>query len=69
MATSFVGIWAEAVKHLDAARDPKGCTDLSLYAVALNLRTKLQDLPPQPKATWKKLVQQLQVCISATPTQ
>lgn len=70
MGASTVGLWEQAVKLLqDGTKDLASCSDPSLCTRADALVTKLQDLAPSPKATLKKLVQQLQVHADTTQQQ
>lgn len=62
MGTSVVGLWGQAVQLLrDATKDAASCADLSLFFRVKPVHDKLNSLPPPPKATWRKLVQQ-EVC-------
>jgi hypothetical protein len=60
MGASTVGLWEQAVKLLqDGTKDLASCSDPSLCTREGALTKKLEDLPPVPKATMKKLVQQV----------
>ena len=65
-ASSAVGLWKQAVKLLHdwPQQQPGSSTvdDEFRCASIRVLRAKLEALPPQPKAVWKKLIQQLKVC-------
>jgi hypothetical protein len=64
MSTNAVGVWERAIKLLqDAARDP---TNKPLQDSIIAQGLHLKHMPPPPKSTWKKLVQQLQVCTSTS---
>jgi hypothetical protein len=55
-------VWQQAVKALqEMTKDSYSCQSFTRYDALDALCTKLKDLPPPPKAAWKKLVQQLQV--------
>ena len=86
MSTSgAVGLWEQVLKLLQdgqpgsssisssrtgTSNSSSRAGDGSVFAKMLLLRIKLEDLPPQPKAVWKRLVQQLKVCVAhaAWPT-
>jgi hypothetical protein len=55
-------VWQQAVKALqEMTKDSSSCQSLTRYDALIALCEGLQNLPPPPKAAWKKLVQQLQV--------
>lgn len=65
-ASSAVGLWEQAVKLLrqqqPGSSSAAAGSDESLCDSIRELLVKLEPLPPQPKAVWKKLIQQLKVC-------
>lgn len=66
MATSFVGVFETAVKLLrQGTKDAGSCEDTSLCRRVGALQQQLDQLPDPPKAAWKKLVVQQQVCLCA----
>jgi hypothetical protein len=64
MGTNVAALWQKAVKLLqDCSARQNGSTEANAALKgATDLIDKLTELPNPPKAVWKKLVQQLQVC-------
>jgi hypothetical protein len=59
MANQSVRLWEAVLQGLEdtaSCSSPSACHDLA------TLIRKATDMPPQPKATWKKLVLDMQVC-------
>jgi hypothetical protein len=66
MGTNVAGSWQKAVKFLEECNTKQTGTieaEAALRRVHDSF-AKLRELPTPPKAVWKKLVQQLQVCCS-----
>jgi hypothetical protein len=61
MSANVAVLWQRAVKLLQDCSSGSADAESSLQSVQ-DLLEKLEQLPTPPKAVWKKLVQQLQVC-------
>ena len=61
MGTNLAGSWQKAVKLLQDC-STRQAHSAEAEAALHDLIVKLDGLPTPPKAVWKKLVQQLQVC-------
>jgi hypothetical protein len=62
MANHSVRLWEAVLQALDdtaRGRSPAACRDLAL------LVGKVGNMPAQPKAAWKRLVLDMQVCVFA----
>jgi hypothetical protein len=64
MGTNVAASWQKAAKLLQdcSTRQPNSAEAQTAVQSVHDLISKLMDLPTPPKAVWKKLVQQLQVC-------
>ena len=64
MGTNVAGSWQKAAKLLQEYSTRQADTQEAKAALrsVQELLVKLEKLPMPPKAVWKKLVQQLQVC-------
>lgn len=66
MAVNAIRTWEKAIKLLqDGTKDPASSAQHEVYTVTVDILTKLYELPPLTKLTWKKLVQQMQVRTAA----
>ena len=66
MKTSLLGLWEKVLKLLQDRTLDLDPADIPQYHSVRDLVDKLRNMPPPPKSTWKKLVQQLQVRTSTT---
>jgi hypothetical protein len=64
MRTNIAGVWDKAAKLLlDCSTQQDGSAEAEAALRLVNaLHDKLQSVDAQPKASWKKMVQQLKVC-------
>jgi hypothetical protein len=66
MGTNVAGTWQETAKILQdcSTKQPGRAAARMAVCSVQNLLNKLLELPSQPKAVWKKLVQQLKVRVT-----
>jgi hypothetical protein len=70
MGTNLAGSWQKVVKLLQecSTRQTGSTGTEAVIRSVQDLIDKMQHLPAPPKAVWKKLVQQLQVCCALCHT-